>query len=105
MTEQQNQRDYLTLREIADELAVSKEQVRQWCISGELRSANYGIGTTRHRRVKREWFDAFKRGRESLREQPVSRMPRPVASVWKWQGKPGVVASEQGSSRRAVARG
>lgn len=97
---------YLTVREVAMFLRVSREQVRQWCMSGELRSADYGTGSKKQRRIKQEWFEAFKRGRESLRERSVSQTPRRAApSTWKWQGKPGVVASAQGSSRREVAQG
>ncbi len=97
-------KDYLTMREIADELRVSKEQVRQWCVSGELRSADYGTGSKRQRRVRREWLEAFKRGRESLRERSVSQTRRPQPSAWKWQGTKGIVASAQGSLPRAIAQ-
>lgn len=97
--------DYLTVREVAMFLRVSREQVRQWCMSGELRSADYGTGTKKQRRIKQEWFDAFKRGRESLREQPVSRTPRRAGpSAWKWEGVKATVASAQGSSPRATAQ-
>lgn len=98
--------EYLTVAEVAMFLRVSKEQVRQWCMSGELRSADYGTGTKKQRRIKQEWFEAFKRGRESLRERPVSQTPRRVGpAAWKWQGVKGAAASAQGSSRQAGVKG
>lgn len=63
---------WLTPREVANELRQSPEQVRRLCETGKLRSVPVGTGERKHRRVHREWLDAFLRERE--------RASRPAAA-------------------------
>lgn len=69
--------EWMTLREVANEMNCSAEHARQLCIGGSLKSANIGTGEKRRYRVKRRWLDDF------LREHGH----RPVLSVRASSGK------------------
>ncbi len=61
----QNERDYLTVKQIADNLGVSVQAVRNWINNGELEAIDLGRGYRVHKDEYQRFINARKTSRKT----------------------------------------
>ena len=64
-----NERDYLTVRQIADNLGVSVQAVRNWINNGELEAIDLGHGYRIHKNEYQRFLQARKTTKKVERTQ------------------------------------
>lgn len=81
----------LTVKSIAEELAVSQDKVRAWCESGAIEAINAGDGENKHWRITEAAFEEFKITRsnghaERARKRKILTGKRKIAAVNRMAG-------------------
>ncbi|GAC1394496.1 MAG: hypothetical protein PVS3B3_25020 [Ktedonobacteraceae bacterium] len=66
----QNEREYVTVKQIADNLGVSVQAVRNWINGGELQAIDLGRGYRIHKDEYRRFIDVRKTSRKN--DEPQS---------------------------------
>ncbi len=67
-----NERNYLTVKQIADDLGVSVQAVRNWINNGELEAIDLGHGYRIHKDEYQRFLELRKTSRKETQGQPDS---------------------------------